>query len=158
MEAEIKWKVIGFTFFEPNDFKDIIRVEYGVSSRYLSFIKMATVQNWIRVRLYLLLENPEGNLHRKISTLAIRGLDEQAAVKFIDKVNIKLSWFGFNLAEVRRDTVDGKEVAIYKRRYLYLPGQPDDPNTPAIITDPHAEITVVKPIPPGGRRRADPKA
>jgi len=150
MEDEKIWKITGIKFHDPDDLHEVVKAEVGVTGRFLSFVSEAPTGIRRRAFFSVLAVSPDRLMRRMIKGKVIRGLNEKAAKNIIGIINKRLWPTGKILMVARRETSDGKEVVIYKRRNKGPTDSHDEMQTPTLIMggeNAHSEITAVTATP-----------
>jgi hypothetical protein len=151
MENEKAWRISGMKFHDPDDLMTVVKAEVGITGKFLSFVSESPKGVRHRADLSVVAHSPDGTGRRLIKGKVIRGLNEKSAKRIISMINHRLGHTGKILMIARRETSDGRETIIYKRRDKKLIGSHDDRQTPTLIMekkDMHSEITAVTPLPP----------
>jgi len=162
MENGTTWKIAGFRFSDPKEMSAVVKAEFGVTGKFLSFILESASGVRRRADLSLTIESQDGKQHREISGKVIRGLNRNHAEHIIGVVNSHLRSTDKVLKIARFETQDGKETIIYKRRDTKPGTAFDIEQTPMVFTmvahSANTDITAIKTMPPPipmNRRRGD---
>ena len=161
METETTWKITGMKFYDPEDLRTVVKAEVGVTGRFLSFVSEKPTGMRHRADFSVIAHSPDGTMRRLIKGKVIRGVNERAAKNIIGIINRRLWYTGKILMISMRETTDGKEVVIYKRRDKKPSDSHDELQTPTLIMggkNAQSEITAVTATPTNdgfSRRRSD---
>jgi hypothetical protein len=159
METETTWKIDGMKFYDPDDLGTLVKAEVGVTGKFLSFVSESPTGIRRRADFSVIAKSPDGMMRREFRGKVIRGLNEKAASRIIGIINQRLWRTGKILLIARRETSDGKETVIYKRRDKGPSEFRDDQQTPTVIMggDTESEITAVTATPTNDRYSRRPR-
>ena len=149
MADKKSWTISRIKFHDPHDLDRVVKAEVGVTGEFLSFVSESTTGTRHRVNLSVIASSPDGTARRLIKGKVIRGVNERSAIRIIDSINRQLWPTGKILMIARRETSDGKDVIIYKRRERKPSDSHDEMQTPTLLMahDTHSEITTVTALP-----------